>query len=270
MTTRTVCQIITHPTLAGIVLVLLIALTAVTGCTESVQPVQPVTTPLVTETPAPHTSQITAIVSVTSQPVTTVQVTVTESPIKIFNGEYHWAEYRINETATFPPNPRKWWEYDAKIERSYEVHDGVPAIHEKTTVTCDAFHENENYYFERSTKRFLGGTIDLRLKGEGVDRPTEIVPADKTYHGGNIRSWLIILPFENFNISLTFNGVESVTVPAGTFPNARKYSGKFFEDDAPITFWVSEGVPVPVQYRFLNPDREGIDPVQMFELRDWG
>jgi hypothetical protein len=250
-----------------IAILLVITVVLFAGCTGQDEPAVPEQVQL-TITPV-STSSGTAAMTPVPHPVTTVQVAATEPPVRIFNGEYHWAEYRINDSSTFPPNPRKGWEYDAKIERSYEVRDGVPAVHEKIMVTDDevAFHLTTDSFFESATKRFLGGTLEIRDKD--LNPPMEIVPADITYHEGYHRSWLIISPFENFNTSLSFEGVESVTVPAGTFPNARKYSGKLFDDDAPITFWVSEGVPVPVQYQPLNPEIEGIDPVQMFELEGW-
>lgn len=254
------------------IITILFVITAVllAGCTDQDEPgvpeqVKQTFTQVITThgtpamTPVPH-------------PATTDQVTTTMSPIKIFNGEYHWAEYRINDSSTFPPNPRKGWEYDAKIERSYEVHDGVPAVHEKILVTDDefTFRLTTDSYFERATKRFQGGTIEIRDKDRNPPLTSpEIIPADMTYREGYHRSWLIISPFENFNTSLSFEGVESITVPAGTFPNARKYSGKLFDDDAPITFWISEGIPVPVQYQPLNPEIEGVDPVQIFELKGW-
>jgi len=75
--------------------------------------------------------------------------------------------------------------------------------------------------------------------------------------------------FREVNTSLTDEGTESVTVPVGTFPDARKYIGKF-HDGTPITFWVAPGIPVPIRYEYSNKYLDGIDPLQVFELKGWG
>ena len=70
------------------------------------------------------------------------------------------------------------------------------------------------------------------------------------------------------NTTLTDRGVETVTVPAGTYAGARKYTGSF-RDGTPITFWVVPGIPVPVQYQFPNRYLDGVDPFQSYELMKW-
>jgi len=199
--------------------------------------------------------------------MTTKPQEVTTTRVKIFNGEYHWVEYRTNITVSHNPGSRSQTEYIAKNERSSELYNGIPAIHEKTTVTGSKFHDTDNLYFEKSTKRFLGGT--RAVSKSGVDEPLEILPGDEKYCENCYRNWLMITPFEEVNTSLSAEGVESITVPSGTYPDAQKYSGNF-SSGIPITFWVVPGVPVPVQYRIPDPGIEGTDPIAMYELRGWG
>lgn len=263
--------------LRSIAILLGVIMVSVVGCTDSV--------PSASSEPASQstTTIIKTIGTTISQPATSIKITVTESPVKIFNGEYRWVEYRINNTITLPPNPRYQWEYAARIERSFEVYHGTPAVHEIISVTGDdsdwedgilvttknGFHATEDTYFERSTKRFLGGTYTG--SGGGLDNFKQTVPGDDTYREDYNWGWLLISPFEEMDHQLFPDGVESVTIPAGTFPNARKYSGKFHNlTSFPVTFWVSKGIPVPVQYRIHNPDLGGEDPVQTFELTGWG
>ena len=271
-----------HSTLCLLVLVL-ISLVFAAGCTDSEIPPPPVhdsrtlgTNPTGSETPG---------ISLTPQSPSVIPSTLqaTPVPVRIFNGEYQWAEYRINNTITLPPNPRYQWEYLARIERSYEHYNGIPAIHEIVTVTGDdsgwkdgehfitknGFHATENTHFERTTKRFLGGTSTVT--GTGLDNFTETLQGDDTYRGDRHWGWLLISPFEEMNDPLLDNGTESVIVPAGTYPDTRKYSGNFHNlPRFPVTFWIAEGVPVPVQYRISNPGLGGEDPVQTFELTGWG
>ena len=78
-----------------------------------------------------------------------------------------------------------------------------------------------------------------------------------------------ITPFREVNMTLADGGTESVTVPAGSYPDARKYTGKF-RDGTPITFWIAPGVPVPIRYEFSNKYLDGEDPFQSYELKGWG
>jgi hypothetical protein len=260
----------------NIAILLVVLVVSVAGCTHSV--------PSVSSEPAPQTTAtIIKTIGITiSQPATNIKITVTESPVKIFNGEYHWGEYRKNITQTLPPNPRYQWEYPVKTERSLEIYQGVPAIHEKITSILDypewvggTLIKTEkgwiivtDLYFEVSTNKILGGTSTETIKG--ILKPTANLPAGEQFSRENKPSReLGITPFGEMDITLTDEGTESVTVPAGTYPDARKYTGTF-RDGTPITFWVMPGVPVPVQYQFPNKYLDGEDPFQSYELMGWG
>lgn len=268
-------------TLCLIILVLFSTILAA-GCitTESLSPTPPVYS---SHTPVTDLTGLeTPNVSLTPQDPAAVPATLpaTLVPARIFNGEYRWAEYRINNTVTHVPGTRTQWEYIAKIERSSEVYHGIPAIHEKITITGDTvdwrgeekilipdgFQATETLYFDRSTRRFLGGTFTSSQNG--IAQPQQVLPEDKTYCENCRPSWLGINPFDEMNISLSADGEDAVTVPAGTYPDARKYSG-YLPDGTPITFWVVPGIPVPVQYR-ADMGLEGENPMQSFELRGWG
>jgi hypothetical protein len=71
----------------------------------------------------------------------------------------------------------------------------------------------------------------------------------------------------NFNqeSTLTFAGIESVTVPAGTYPTASKYTASMNGTD--ITYWVASGVPVPVKMTMTSSSAQGSST---FELMGWG
>lgn len=259
---------------------LVLAAVLLAGCTGPDEPAAPVLVQQTGNPPVTPAGMAPKIMAPLT--VTTIPVIPTESPVKIFRGDYHWAEYRINNTITLPPNPRYQWEYRARIQRSAETWKGILATHELVTVTGDhsywkdgmrivikdGYHATEDRYYERSTKRLLGGTF--RASGEGVDDPGQILPGDDVYREDRNWGWLLISPFEEMNSPLVFRGVESVTVPAGTF-DARNYSGNFHNlSGFPLSCWVSDGIPVPVQYRIANPGLGGEDPVQTFELAGWG
>ena len=267
------------------IITILLVITAVlfAGCTDSAPSVQSVTVPQVKETPARHTPQVSAAVTTVPQTVTTVQVTATERPVRIFNGEYHWVEYRLNSSTTMPPNPRFSWEYNIKMERSRETYKDNPAVHYKITTisdysewvnqelitTKDGLVLFDDSYYDASTYRFLGKTYSETING--VEKP---VVDDSAYYSQHYREerpagWMGITPFSEMNITLTDHGTESVTVPAGTYRDARKYTGKFY-DGTPITFWVAPGIPVPVRYEFPYKEMDGVNPFFSYELKGWG
>ena len=250
------------------------------GCSGTNQ-TGPSTSPQITST----LTKTTAAPAVTTapEPATTVLVTATESTVKVFNGEYHWVEYRENNTVTLPPNPRYQWEYDIKMEQSTGKYDGSPAIHDKVTTisdygeccinnvvttTKDGRIAVEDTYYDTSTNRFLGGTWAETIKG--IVKPATDLKVNEQFSREDRPSYEMgITPFGEMNITLTYQGTESVTVPAGTYSAARKYTGNF-RDGTPITLWVAPGVPVPVQYQFPNKYLDGENPFQSYELKGWG
>jgi hypothetical protein len=249
------------------------------GCSGTNQPDPSVTNLQVMATVT--TIAGTPAVTPAPQPATTVQVKATESPVKVFNGEYHWVEYRENNTVTLPPNPRYQWDYDIKMERSAGNYTGTPATHVTITMTGDypEWIGNtltttkdgeiivEDFYYTTSTDRFLGGTETTTIKGI-VKSTTDILLYQHNREDGPV-GFLGITPFGEMNITLTDQGTESVRVPAGIYPDARKYTGRF-RDGTRITFWVAPGIPVPVQYQFPNKYLDGENPFQSYELKGWG
>ena len=86
--------------LRSIALLLGVIMASVAGCTDSV--------PSASLEPASQSTAaiIKTIGTTISQPATSIKITVTESPVKIFTGEYRGVEYWINNTITVPPKPR--------------------------------------------------------------------------------------------------------------------------------------------------------------------
>ena len=251
------------------------------GCSSTNRPDPSVTNPQVTATVT--TTAGTPAVTPAPQPAPTFHVIATENPVMIFNGDYHWAEYRNNITQTLPPNPRYQWEYDITMERSTGKYGGSPAIHYKVTtlsdygeccinnavtITKDGRIAVEDTYYDTSTNRFLGGTRAETIKG--IVKPATDLSVNEPFSREDRPSYEMgITPFGEMNITLTDKGTESMTVPAGTYPAARKYTGRF-RDGTPITFWVAPDIPVPVQYQFPNKYLDGENPFQSYELKGWG
>jgi hypothetical protein len=265
----------------GIITIILVIVVVFTGCIDSAAPAPSITALQIT----PNVAETRVLYGATygSQPATTVQATVTENPVKIFNGDYHWVEYQNNISVTMPPNPRSHWIYTIKMERSTEKYQNSPAIHYKfistsdypelagdiVTITKDGRIAIHDFYYDAFTNRFLGDTMTETIKGVLKPAVNFSVYYKEHYREDSPGGYLGIEPFGEMNISLTYIGTESVTIPSGTYPEARKYFGSF-RDGTPITFWVVPGVPVPAQYQFPNKYLDGVDPFELFELKGWG
>ncbi len=182
-----------------------------------------------------------------------------------------------------PPNPRSSWVYDIRMEQSPGKYDGSPAIHYKFTSTSDypelvgnsvtiikdgqiAVHD---FYYDNFTNRFLSDTMTETIKGVIEPAVNSSAYYSEHYREARPGGYLGIEPFGEMNISLVCLGTESVTVPSGTYKEARKYVGSF-RDGTPVTFWVTPGIPVPVRYEFPNNYLDGVDPFQSYELKGWG
>jgi hypothetical protein len=261
-----------------ILLVILAVLFA--GCTG------PGTQPLSEQVPETITAGSTTPVMTTVRqmaPTIVAETTTNTVPVRIFNGNYRWVEYRDTISVTMPPNPRSSWEYNIRMERSTGKFKDISAIHYKittisdypelvgnsVTVTKDGSFSIEDSYYDTVTNRLLEETWSERIKG--VSKPSKDFTASYKNHSreDSPDGSLGITPFGEMNITLTDIGTEPVMVPAGTYPAARKYTGSF-RDGTPVTFWVASGVPVPVQYQFPNKYLDGDDPFQSYELKGWG
>jgi len=263
-----------------IVYILIIAAVSV-GCTDARS-----LSSQVTSSPAPEIISTPAVLKNTiipppPAPAITAGTTTAPAQAKVF-GTYRWVEYRNNITQTLPPNPRYQWEMHERVERSRETYTGTPSIHYKITETADypewvgsvlthtangSIRVTDRYY-EASTNTFLGGTTTETIMGTA--KPRANLPAVEQFSREDRPSYEMgITPFGEMNITLTGGGTESVVVPAGTYPNARTYTGRF-RDGTPVTFWVAPGIPVPVRYQFPNKYLDGEDPFQSYELIGWG
>ncbi len=263
-----------------ITILLVISALVCSGCTDSASSGPSVTTPQIAATVIGTTDS--PVATIVERSVTTADVTATGNPVRVFSGDYHWVEYRKNNTVTMPPNPRYQWEYAVRAERTDENYKGTPAIRFRITSTSDYGEwlgdklvntpngqiSFSDIYYSRTSDLFLGGTWTETIKGVTKTADYSAYYAQQS-RDGKPNGDMGITPFGEMNIALADKGTESVTVPAGSFPDARKYTGNF-RDGTPIAFWVVPGIPVPVQYQFPNRYMEGVDPFQSYELKGWG
>jgi hypothetical protein len=142
---------------------------------------------------------------------------------------------------------------DMKTERSTGTYQGTPAIHFKMTMSTSMGSTTVyDVYYDTGMKNVLGGTTTLTIAGKTT---TQNIPASE------LQSQSVA----NFNMdfTLTYDGTEPVTVPAGTYPAANKYTSTV--NNVGVTYWSAPNVPVPIKWT----SNSALGPTTA-ELVGWG
>lgn len=140
-----------------------------------------------------------------------------------------------------------------RIDKSSDNYQGIPAILIKVAVTSSAVspygqtfvtQTAYNIYFDTTMKNVLGGTTSTSTSGtssqyQPLNLPISAGPSSvlTTSLGG---LGLII-----GDVPLTYEGTQSVTVPAGTYSNADFYMSS--DSGVTTSYWVASGIPAKVQ-----------------------
>ncbi len=211
----------------GIIAVMLVVI-AITfmGCTSQTAPISPnVSIPASSGTSSANSPSLTASPAFP-------QVGSIVSSASVFGTNYNWFEYQTT-TAAGSNNITT----DMKVERSNGVYQGQSAINYKITMTSSTNNFNMLYdaYYDSSTDSLLGGTMTITTDGQ---KTTTNIPAGQSIPQTAITSFEKAFP-------LTFEGTEPVTVPAGSYPAAIKYTRSI--NETTITYWSVSGIPVPVR-----------------------
>lgn len=205
----------------GIIAVVLVVIAvALAGCSGSSP-----TTPSGGGTPA-STSSAGAASGASSAPATGSVV----SGANLFgNSNYNWYEYKMTA---------KDMSSNIKTEVSQGTYQGKTATHSKMTNTMttpmNAITIIDSYVDASGV--FLGGHMKMISNGQTImDR--DIPPGDSSTVPND--------PNTDKTVQYTFVGVEPVTVPAGTYPVAMKYTATI--QGMTSTYWTSPGVPTFVK-----------------------
>jgi len=140
-----------------------------------------------------------------------------------------------------------------KTERSTGDYKRTPAIHLRVTMTSSGgVNSVYDVYYDTAMKNVLGGSMTVTVNGQTI---TQDVPASQLQNqqGADF----------NGEFALTYDGTEAVTVPAGTYPAANKYTATV--NNAGVTYWSVPGIPVPVKW--TSGSSEGSNTA---ELVGWG
>jgi hypothetical protein len=157
-----------------------------------------------------------------------------------------------------------------RTEISKENYHGKPAVHKKYTYIIhtsglppamddtsiyDTYYDNDNNVLYKHQQ----------VVRNGVTLEDSEIPVDSTNSTPDCSEWIWALKY-------TYLGIDPITIPAGTFPEALKYT-TITPDDNPDseivsgTFWFVPDVPVEVKRILINRERGSLFTM---ELTGWG
>ena len=153
------------------------------------------------------------------------------SSSSVFSTDYDWVEYQITGDILLGENNAT-----LKIEKSGEDYQGSPAIHVKSTLQLNSGAIVSDVYFDELMKNALGGTRTTTTPyGQTTTETLSAYELSDT-------TALNLVGEEKL---LTFEGTESVTVPAGTYSDAYLYTNS--TNGYTTSYWAESDIPVPVK-----------------------
>ncbi|MDD1701103.1 MAG: hypothetical protein LUQ04_10000 [Methanoregula sp.] len=163
------------------------------------------------------------------------------------NANYKWYEYKMTS---------KDMSSNIKTEVSQDTYQGKAATHMKmtSTMTTPMSATTITDMYVDASGVSLGGHMKMISNGQTVI-DQDIPPGDTTKAPKD--------PNTDKTVQYTFVGVEPVTVPAGTYPAAMKYTATI--QGMTSTYWTAPNVPMFVKMVIKSTDG---DITQ--ELVGWG
>ncbi len=178
----------------------------------------------------------------------------------VFGRDYSWCEYRENITSEMPPNGVVHRYYSSRTERSVYEYNGIQAIHYRYISKGETWSVVTDQYIDAAISEQLGGILINTRDGQiySIENLTaEPLNQENRPFGEKIHTFVYL-------------GTESVTVPAGTYPEARKYCYYNPDNTVGCTYWFEPGIPVPVLYQYSNKYIVGYNGFESHELIGWG
>ena len=158
---------------------------------------------------------------------------------------------------------------ESRTEISNEDYQGKPAIHKRSTsvfrITApspspeqttidDTYYDEMNTVLHQHRKVIVNGETN-----EDRDIPVETAGTSPDCSG------------DLWKPTYTYTGIDSVTVPTGTYPYARKFQANVtdlsFSRTATITLWFAPGIPVEVKKVIEDKEKGSLFTL---ELTGWG
>jgi hypothetical protein len=178
-----------------------------------------------------------------------------------------WDEYEYSQQIKGLPDSYG----TSRMTKTVEMNNGLSVIHENHTY---------GLHLEGTTGGIWDATIDdmyYDTYGNMQSMHRRVIKdgrflEDRDYPPVDMNRGTPDCTGEIFSPGYTYLGTDFVTVPAGAYPDAMKYSQKNADDpeyskNTTTTYWFAHEVPVPVKWVINDPDK-GL--LFTYELKGWG
>lgn len=168
------------------------------------------------------------------------------------NAKVTWYEYQITSKAG-----GETMRSEMRFDMSKETYKGAPATHTKMTTTMTSPMSSTTIVdvYSDASGASLGGHMKMIANGQTViDKDLPASSPETTTSNPNA---------VDTRNPYTFAGVESVTVPAGSFPAASHYTMTI--QGVTGNYWTAQNVPV-----FIKSSTKAGEGDMTMELKGWG
>lgn len=232
----------------GILLVFIIMVAvSVAGCASS-------PTPGATASPVASTGTATPAASTGTPSVTAAPTTSSSDAVKLFDmGSFNWFEYKMSSggmdsTMKFTMDTASY----GGVSNARHLTDlmVVGTGGQSVVTTADLYYDLSN------GDKLLGGHAKATMGGQTIfDK--DIPANDPSYAQSDFAG-------SASGATPVYVGIESVTVPKGTYPTAKKYTAT--NNGSVTAYWLAPGIPVPVQITSALSDGSGSSTMQLVDF----
>jgi len=178
-----------------------------------------------------------------------------------------WEEYEYSQQIKGLPDSYG----TSRTTKTVETNNGLSVIHENHTYGLHLKGNSEGIGDATMDDMYYDTYGNMQSMHRRVIKDGSFLE-DRDYPPENLNRGTPDCTGGIFSPVYTYLGTDSITVPAGTYPDAMKYTRKITDDqnyskNTTITYWFAHGVPVPVRWTIEDPDK---GKLFNYELKGWG
>lgn len=178
-----------------------------------------------------------------------------------------WDEYEYSQQIKGLPDSYG----TSRMEKTTEDTNGLSVIHENHTYVLHLKGNGDDVWDATMDDMYYDTYGNMQSMHRRVIKDGSFLE-DRDYPPENLNRGTPDCTGTIFSPVYTYIGTGSVTVPAGTYPDAMKYSEKttddqYYSKNTTTTYWFAHNVPVPVKWTIEDPDK---GKLFSYELKGWG
>ncbi len=178
-----------------------------------------------------------------------------------------WEEYEYSQQIKGLPDSYG----TSRVEMTVEDNNGLSAIHENHTYGLHTEGDTVGIWDTTMDDMYYDTYGNMQSMHRRVIKDGSFLE-DRDYPPADMNRGTPDCTGTIFSPAYTYLGTGSVTVPAGTYPDAMEYSKKITDDpdyskNTTITYWFAHDVPVPVKWVLEDHDKGRLFT---YGLNGWG